>query len=330
MSISEAILVTGGAGYIGSHICKALSEGGFFPIAYDDLSTGHRDFVRWGEFVEGDICNGARLRHAMATHRVTHVVHCAAESLVAKSMLEPGLFHAVNVVGTQVLLDAMQDTGCRSIVFSSSGAVYGVPRTSLVDEDAPCAPVSPYGETKRAVEVMLAERRGNGLQATALRYFNAVGADPAGEIGERHNPETHLMPRAICAALGRIADFGIFGTDYNTPDGTAIRDYVHVTDIARAHLQALRLHAQGRVGNVYNIGAGHGTSVKEIVSAVQAVVGKSVPLTLAPRRAGDPPYLVADIERAKSELGFSPQRSDLATIVGDAVVWHMKDCRVLS
>jgi UDP-glucose 4-epimerase len=323
------VLVTGGAGYIGSHICKALAEAGFAPVVFDDFSTGHRDFVRWGPLVEGDIRDDARLRQAMTEHAIAHVVHCAAESLVAKSVVEPELFHAVNVDGTRILLDAMQGAGCRSIVFSSSGAVYGVPHTSPIIETAPCVPVNPYGETKLAAEALLTMRRRDaGLQATALRYFNAAGADPAGEIGERHDPETHLVPRAIGAALWRIGDFCIFGTDYDTADGTAIRDYVHVSDIAQAHVLALRAHEQGSSGGAFNIGAGRGVSVKEIIAAVESSVGKPVPVTIAARRAGDPSRLAADIALARAEFGFNPQRSDLAIIVRDAVAWHLKDNRV--
>lgn len=327
----SVVLVTGGAGYIGSHVCKALAAAGFMPVVYDDLSTGHREFVRWGELVEGDIRDRARLQEAMAVNGVAHVVHCAAESLVAKSMAEPDLFHSVNVDGTQTLLDAMQACGCRSIVLTSSCAVYGEAPAGLIAEDTSCAPVNPYGRTKIAAEIMLAERRGEaGFQATTLRLFNAAGADPAGEVGERHDPETHLVPRAIGVALGQVGDLRIFGTDYDTPDGTAIRDYVHVTDAARSHIQALKSHAQGRPGGTYNIGGGQGASVKDILAGVEAVSGRPVPVQHAARREGDPPRIVADIALARSELGFAPLRSDLPSIVGDAFAWHVKECRGVS
>lgn len=329
MSADSTVLVTGGAGYVGSHICKTLAEAGFIPVVYDDLSTGHRDFVRWGELVEGDVRDGARLRRAIDEHRVMHVVHCAAESLVAKSMAEPELFHSVNVEGTQALLDAMQACGCRSIVLTSSCAVYGDAPAGLVTENTPCAPVNPYGRTKLAAETMLAERRSaTGFQATVLRLFNVAGADPAGDVGERHDPETHLVPRVIGVVMGEIDDFRIFGADYATPDGTAIRDYVHVSDAAQSHLEALRRHMAGGLGGTYNIGGGQGASVKDILGRVEAISGRPVPVKHAPRRAGDPPRVVADISLARSELGFAPQRSDLPSIVGDAFAWHARDRRV--
>lgn len=322
----DRILVTGGAGYVGSHTCKALARQGFEPVVYDDLSTGHHDFVRWGPLVVGDIRDTERMRAAIADYDVRHVVHFAAESLVAKSNTHPELFYSVNVGGTLALVTAMRDAGCSSLVLSSSCAVFGAPAKTPISESEVHAPLSVYGRSKAMVESMLEDfRLSSKMKITALRYFNAAGADPDGEIGERHDPETHIIPRAIAAALGILAQLELFGSDYPTRDGTAIRDYVHVCDLADAHIAALELHGNGGRGASYNLGAGRGYSVKEIIGAVAEVIGCDVPVRFVERRSGDPPELVADATLAADQLNFRPYRSDLKSIVDTAVAWHRKD-----
>ena len=316
------VLVAGGAGYVGSHTCKALAAAGFAPVVYDNLSTGHRSFVRWGPLVEGDLLDEGTLARTFAEHRPAAALHFAACAYVEESVEDPARYYRNNVVGALNLMDAARSGGNVPIVFSSTCAVYGEPRTLPITEDASLAPVSPYGRTKLAVEQALSDYdAAYGLRSVRLRYFNACGCDPDAEVGESHDPETHLIPRAILAALGRIAELALFGDDYPTPDGTAIRDYVHVCDLADAHVAAVRLLLGGGESISVNLGTGRGFSVREIVEAVTRVTGLDVPCRIAPRRPGDPAVLVADGSRAERLLGFLAAHSDVETIVRTAHAW---------
>lgn len=322
MTDRPTVLVTGGAGYIGSHCCRALARAGYDPVVYDNLSTGHRQFVA-GPLVTGDLLDEATLARAFAGHRVAAVMHFAAASLVGESVADPQKYYLNNVQGTLSLLRAMRRAGCRRIVFSSTGAVYGNAGSSALPEDFACAPINPYGASKWMIERMLADyRAAYGLGAFCLRYFNASGADPEGGIGELRDNETHLIPRAMMALQGHVGDFAVFGDDYETPDGTAIRDYIHVTDLAAAHVAALKLLLEGHSGGSFNLGTGAGSSVREILSAIRQETGRDVPHAVKPRRPGDPAYLVADPSAAREVLGFVPRHSDLATIIRTAWAWH--------
>jgi len=326
MSASGAILVTGGAGYIGAHTAKALSDAGLRPVVYDDLSTGYAEAVRWGEFVRGDIRDTAALAQAMRRHEARAVIHFAGLISVADSVKRPDLFYDINVGGTRSVLAAMREAGAERIVFSSSAAVYGdaaVNGGGLIPEDEPKNPTSPYGDTKLTGEMMIsAYCRAYGLSGVGLRYFNAAGADPCGLIGEAHEPETHLIPLAIDAAAGRRGPLTLFGDDYPTDDGTCVRDYIHVTDLAAAHVAAVGLGLPAQAYRAFNVGAGQGYSVRRIIDAVGRAGGVDVPFSVGPRRPGDPASLVADCRRAKAELGWRPEHSSLDEIVGDAVAWH--------
>ena len=320
------VLVAGGAGYIGSHTGKALAAAGFVPVTYDNLSTGHRDFVRWGPLVEGDLLDREGLNRAFSEHCPGAVLHFAACAYVGESVENPAKYYRNNVIGALHLLDAARVGGNVPIVFSSTCAVYGEPRTLPIREDAPLAPVNPYGRTKLAIEHALADYdAAYGLRSIRLRYFNACGCDPQGDVGERHEPETHLVPSAILAALGRRPELAVFGDDYPTPDGTAIRDYVHVCDLADAHVAALRHLLEGGESASLNLGTGTGLSVREIVDAVERVTGLAVPCRIAARRPGDPALLVADGALAKRQLGFSPKRSDVESMVRSAHAWLDRD-----
>jgi UDP-glucose-4-epimerase GalE len=322
MTDRPAILVTGGAGYIGSHCCRALAAAGYHPVAFDNLSTGHRSFVT-GSLLVGDLLDPAALASAFAQHDIVAVMHFAAASLVGESVIDPQKYYRNNVAGTLSLLDAMRQAGCKRLVFSSTGAVYGNADSNALPESYPCAPINPYGASKWMIERILADyRSAHGLGAFCLRYFNASGADAAGGIGELRDNETHLIPRAMMALQGHVADFAVFGDDYATPDGTAIRDYIHVTDLAAAHLAALQLLLQGHAGGAFNLGTGAGFSVREILGAIAAETGRAVPHVVKPRRSGDPTYLVADPTAARETLEFSPRHSDLATIIRTAWAWH--------
>jgi UDP-glucose-4-epimerase GalE len=322
MNSRPAILVTGGAGYIGSHCCRALDAAGYLPVAYDNFSTGHRSFVA-GPLVIGDLADKAALARAFSDHDITAVMHFAAASLVGESMIDPQKYYLNNLAGTLSLLEAMREAGCNRLVFSSTGAVYGNADSKALREDHACAPINPYGTSKWMIERVLTDyRAAYGLGSFALRYFNASGADPAGGIGELREIETHLIPRAMMALQGHVSDFAVFGDDYDTPDGTAIRDYIHVTDLAAAHVLALKLLLQGHSGGAFNLGTGHGFSVREILAAITAETGRNVPHVIKPRRAGDPTYLVADPTAARDTLNFRPAYSDLATIIRTAWAWH--------
>ena len=319
----QSILVTGGAGYVGSHASKALAAAGCLPVVYDSLSRGHRNAVKWGPLIEGDLHDRPRLAEAMRAHRVDAVMHFAAFAYVGESVSCPELYYRNNVVGTLALLDAMREAGVGRMVFSSTCAVYGIPETVPIRETTARAPLNPYGETKLAIERAL-HWYGNahGMRYAALRYFNAAGADPDGEIGENHDPETHLIPLVLRAALGSGEKLRIFGTDYPTRDGTAIRDYIHVSDLADAHVRALRYLAEGGDSIALNLGTGSGHSVREVVAAVERVTGRGVPQCEASRRPGDPPELVADATLARERLAWQPRYSDLDTIVRTALAWE--------
>lgn len=315
----SSVLVTGGAGYVGSHACKALAAAGYVPVCYDDLSTGHRDLVKWGPLEEGNLADGERLAGVVARHRPLAVMHFAARSLVGDSVRDPAATYRVNVAGTLTLLDVMRRFGVEALVFSSSCATYGLPVRVPIDEDAPQRPINPYGWSKLMVERLLSDHgTAYGLNWAALRYFNAAGADPDGETGEDHRPESHLIPRALLAAVGDVAALEMFGTDWPTPDGTCIRDYVHVSDLARWHVAALEHLIAGKGSLALNLGTGQGWSVHQVLEAVERVTGRAVPVRNAARRAGDPPVLVANPSRASLTLGAEPQFRDLETIVDTA------------
>jgi len=317
------VLITGGAGYIGSHTAKYLAKAGVQPIVIDDLQRGHREAVKWGPLIEADIGDQRAVESVFERYSIEAVLHFAGFANVGESMQSPGLYFRNNTVNTLNLLDAMRARDVRTIVFSSTCATYGIPRQIPIAEDHIQEPVNPYGESKRMVERLL-EWYGNihGLRWVALRYFNAAGADPEGELGELHDPETHLIPLAISAARGLKHTLEIYGTDYDTPDGTAIRDYLHVMDLAEAHLAALRYLDAGGPNAAFNLGTGHGHSVREVIAMVERISGRVVPVKEANRRCGDPTSLVADANKAATVLGWSPRYSTLENIVQTAWNWH--------
>lgn len=319
------VLVTGGAGYIGSHTCRELALRGYQPIVYDNLSNGHAWAVRYGPLIEGDLADTALLTATLRETKAQAVIHFAAFAYVGESMHDPQKYFRNNVGGTISLLEAMKAAGVARIVFSSSCATYGYPERVPITEHQRQEPVNPYGASKLFVEQMLRwSADAYGLQYAALRYFNAAGADAGGELGELHDPETHLIPLAIHAALGRGPRLQILGTDYPTPDGTAVRDYVHVTDLARAHLAALRYLELGGASDAFNLGTGKGTSVKQVMAAVERATGRAVPHQDRPRRLGDPAILIADSRHAASILGWRAEYSDLRTIVETAYQWQLR------
>ena len=320
------VLVTGGAGYIGSHTAKALARAGHEVVVLDNFSAGHRWAVKWGPCVEGDLADPAVVKSALKAYGIDAVMHFAASIQVGESVRDPKKYFWNNVVNTLRLLDAMIEAGVAHIVFSSSAAVYGNPEKVPIPEEHPARPVSPYGDTKLMMERAL-EHYGAayGVRWMALRYFNAAGADPEGELGEEHEPETHLIPLVIRAALGRSPHVEVYGTDYPTPDGTALRDYIHVADLADAHVKALEYLARGGESRALKLGTGQGHTVREIIAAVAKLRGGPVPTRDAPRRAGDPPALVADPTQAMGFLKWKPRCSDLATIVESAWKWHKKN-----
>jgi UDP-arabinose 4-epimerase len=317
------ILVSGGAGYIGSHTCKALKRAGYEPITLDNLSLGHRDFVRWGPLVVADIADTSTVRDVCRDYQVVAAIHFAAYAAVAESVSDPGKYYANNVVGSHRLLEGLRAAGVSTVLFSSSCAVYGSPNQQPISEETPTNPINAYGASKLMVERMLADYGDSyNLRWSALRYFNACGADAEGEIGELRDDETHLIPRALMWIQGHLENFQIFGSNYPTPDGTAIRDYIHVTDLADAHLLALRALLDGGPSGIFNVGTGRGYSVKQVVDEIERTTGVNIPIAYAERRQGDPPVLVADPKRAAARLGFRPQNSDLGTIIRTAWAWH--------
>ena len=337
MDDKKTVLVTGGAGYIGSHTCKLLKAQGWSPVVYDNLSRGHREFVKWGPFIEGDLRETEKIARVCAEFKPTAVLHFAAFAYVGESMREPLRYYENNVTGTLSLFKALNASGVRRVVFSSTCSTYGIPETvkragtdvTLIDEHCPQSPVNPYGQSKLMVEKILRDAASEGFRSMALRYFNAAGADPDGEIGEWHEPETHLLP-LVLAATDANRPLQIFGDNYPTPDGTCVRDYIHVTDLADAHVKALEwLQKESNPAfEAFNLGTGHGFSVLEIVAAVERIVERRVHRTLSDRRAGDPPRLVADARRANEILRWQPKYSDLETIVKTAYSWQKKlpDC----
>jgi UDP-arabinose 4-epimerase len=324
-----SILVTGGAGFIGSHTCKALRRAGFDPISYDNLQRGNRESVKWGALEVGDLSNRDRLRDTLKRYRPAAVVHFAAYAYVDESNRNPTLYYENNVGGTAALLDAMHQVGVGKIVFSSSCTVYGVPAAIPIAEEAPYAPINPYGATKMICERMLREcALAFPLSFMTLRYFNAAGADPEGEIGECHVPETHAIPLLLEAAAGESKTFTIFGDDYPTADGTCVRDYIHVTDLADAHVSAVSALLDGADSTALNLGTGRGCSVRELVAGVCEVTGCEFPVQIGARRPGDPPVLIADASRARHQLGWRPRYSDLTTQVTHAWAWRQGDRRL--
>lgn len=322
MNDAGAVLVTGGAGFIGSHTCKALRQAGFTPVTFDNLSTGHADAVRFGSLVVGDVRDAGAVAAALASHKVQAVIHFAASAYVGESMADPGRYYDNNLAGMIGLLNGCRTAGVDRVVFSSSCATYGVPDVLPISETSPQRPINPYGRTKLVCEWMLADHAAaHGLRHAALRYFNAAGADPEGEIGERHDPETHLLPLALRAASGQGRPLQVFGTDYPTPDGTCIRDYIHVADLARAHVLALRRLLGGGDSLAVNLGTGTGLSIRQILAGIETLTGRAVPVVWGPRRPGDPPALVADPSEARALLGFTAQRSDLQNLLADAAPW---------
>lgn len=316
------ILVCGGAGYIGSHMVRCLAKAGHEAVVYDNLSTGHAEAVADAELVRADLLDAEALRRVFAAHAFDAVMHFSARSLVAESVAEPLAYYENNVGGTLRLLAAMREAGVDKLVFSSTAAVYGRPRTETIGESHPTAPINPYGGSKRMAETVLAAAAAHGLRSVALRYFNAAGASPDGGIGEAHEPETHLIPNALRAAAGQGPELEVFGADYATPDGSCVRDYVHVDDLADAHLRALEYAARHPGAHVFNLGSQRGFSVFETIAAAADVAGRAIPHRIVGRRPGDPSRLVADSSAARRELGWRPRYTDLRRIIASAWEWH--------
>ena len=320
--MQQHVLVTGGAGYIGSHACKVLAEAGFVPVAFDNLSTGWRDAVKFGPFVQGDLLDKDVINSAFAQYQPVAVLHFAALSVVPESMRDPGRYWRVNVTGALNLIEAAIAAGCLKFVFSSTCATYGDQDGVVLNEDTPQHPINAYGASKRAIEDMLQNFAVSaGLQHVIFRYFNVAGADPAAEIGEQHRPETHLIPLMLDAIAGRRPALSLFGSDYPTPDGTCVRDYVHVMDLVAAHVLGLRWLLDGKGNRVFNLGSGRGFSVREVIEASRAVTNQSVPVLECPRRAGDAASLVSGSDRALHELGWAPSQSTLPQMIRDALAW---------
>lgn len=325
----KTVIVTGGAGYIGSHACKALHQAGFLPVSYDNLSQGHESAVRWGPLVVADIADRDELEQTISRYQPIAAMHFAAFTSVSDSVSDPRKYYRNNVAGALTLFEAARAGGLEAVIFSSTAAVYGVPERVPISETSDLRPINPYGRSKLMMEQMLTDfHQAYGLASVCLRYFNAAGADPEGEIGEDHDPETHLIPRALMAASGEISELDLFGTDYDTPDGTAIRDYIHVTDLAEAHVLALRYALEKGGATQFNLGTGAGFSVLEIIAAVERITGRQLPVRIAPRRPGDPARLVADPARAKRELGFVTHHSDIDSIVRTA--WQWQEPRIIA
>lgn len=323
-----ALLITGGAGYIGSHVCKAVFEAGYLPVTYDNLCTGHAWAVRWGPFENGDLLDAARLDQVMQKHRPLAVIHLAGLIAVGESVADPALYYGCNVSGSISLLDGMRRNGVDRIVFSSTAAVYGEPEVTPMPESHPQLPLNPYGRSKLVIERILQDyARAYSLRSVSLRYFNAAGADASADIGEAHPVETHLIPLVLEVAAGQRHHIAIYGDDYSTRDGTCIRDYIHVSDLAEAHVLALRYLDRSVGAHAFNLGNGAGTTVLEVIEVARKVTGAPIPVRIEPRRAGDPAALLADPARARQLLNWQPRYSALETMVGSAWAWHQ---RVLS
>ncbi len=321
--MTDTVIVTGGAGYIGSHTCKALAALGYLPVSLDNLIYGHTWAVQWGPLIIGDITDSLVLDQVFSQYRPKAVIHFAAFAYVGESVDHPAKYYQNNVVGSLAILEAMRRHGCRNIIFSSSCATYGIPEEVPIPENHPQLPINPYGRSKLMMEQIIQDYgSAYDIQYAILRYFNAAGADPEGQIGEGHDPETHLIPILLQTVLGRRLCAEVYGTDYDTPDGTAIRDYIHVTDLARAHVQALKYLAESSQSLCINLGTGQGYSVMEVIQAVQQVTGKPVTYRTVGRRFGDPPVLVAKFERAGSLLGWKPDFTDIHSTISTAWNWH--------
>jgi UDP-arabinose 4-epimerase len=319
----KTVFVTGGAGYVGSHCCKAFAKAGWQVVSFDNLSRGWRDAVKWGPLVEGDICDSAAVARAFDRHHPDLVAHFAAYAYVAESIERPDIYYRNNSFGSLTLLEEMHKAEVRSLIFSSTCATYGIPSTLPIDESHRQSPINPYGWSKFIIERMLEDYgAAYGFNSVVLRYFNAAGCDPEGEIGERHEPEPHLIPLAIAAALDEQRSLTVNGADFQTRDGSAVRDYVHVADLARAHVLAGEFLLRHGGAHVFNLGTGIGTTVLEIAEAVGRACGRNLPLRVGPRRPGDPPILVASAEKARRELGWSPTDSTIDFIVETAMAWQ--------
>jgi len=319
------ILVTGGAGYIGSHTCKALKEKGFEVVVFDNLEYGHRDLAHWGLFEKGDLLDRAALGNVFKKHKPSAIMHFAAYAYVGESVTNPSKYYKNNVIGSLNLAETARAHGVEKIIFSSTCAVYGRPTTVPITEEMPLNPINPYGNTKLTIEKLL-EDYGSAydMRSVRLRYFNAAGADPDGETGEDHTPETHLIPLVLDAALGRRDDVTIYGDDYDTLDGTCLRDYIHVTDLAEAHVLALEYLLKGGDTQAINLGNSRGHSVKEVIDTIKEVTESEFKVIIGPRRPGDPPSLIGSNKKAEEILGWRPQRSDIRTIIEDAWRWQVK------
>ncbi|WBL80328.1 UDP-glucose 4-epimerase GalE [Bradyrhizobium xenonodulans] len=327
--MTRTVLITGGAGYVGSHCCKAFANAGWNVVTLDNLSRGWREAVRWGPLIECDIRNEERVRSTLDMYKPDLVAHFAALAYVGESVADPARYYTNNTAGTLALLEAMRATGCRHLLFSSTCASYGIPRTLPIDETHKQSPINPYGWSKMIIERMLEDYgRAYGMASVSLRYFNAAGCDPDGEIGEHHEPETHAIPLAIEAARNPGRAFTVFGTDFPTPDGSAIRDYVHVSDLARAHLLAGEMLVAGPGTHVFNLGTGVGTSVFKVIEAVRRAASNEPVIRLGERRVGDPPVLVASYAKAERELGWTPQHSDIDFIVETALRWRDRQASI--
>ncbi len=321
--MAETILVTGGAGYIGSQTCKALAKAGFVPVVYDNLTTGHGYAIKWGPFVQGDIGDSARLSEAIISFKPKAILHFAGSALVIESIQQPAKYYRNNITATLTLLETMREHNVQNLLFSSSCATYGHPQFTPITEEHPQLPVSPYGRTKWMAEQMMADfGTAYGLKSIFLRYFNAAGADLETQIGENHTPETHLIPSIIQAALGLKEEIVVYGTDFPTPDGSAIRDYIHVQDLADAHVLALQYLLEKQTTTAINLGTGKGLSVLEIINAIQKFCEKTVPFRLENRRPGEPNTLTADNHKAKQLLGWQPRHSELPILIESAWKWH--------
>ena len=320
------ILVIGGAGYIGSHMCKHLAQSGYQPIVLDSLVSGHREAVKWGTFVNGSLDDSVMLKQILEQHSIAAVMHFAAFCYVGESVTNPAIYYQNNVAATISLLQSMIETNVKNFIFSSSSATYGEPIEIPISENHPQDPINPYGRTKLMVEQIINDfSNAYGLSSVALRYFNAAGADPDGELGEDHRPETHLIPLVLQAALGRKQDIKVFGNDYATKDGTCIRDYIHINDLASAHLLALERLLNGHPGENYNLGNGDGYSVLDVIETARKVTGKLIPFEISDPRSGDPAVLIGSSRKAMDELGWKPKYAELDVIIEHAWNWHRKN-----
>jgi len=320
---NKTILVTGGAGYIGSHVCKKLYKNGYNPVTFDNLVYGHKEAVRWGDLFTGDLINESSISDAFNKYKPAAVIHFAAYAYVGESVKNPAKYYKNNFIGTFNLLEAMRSAEVKNIVFSSTCATYGIPEKTPIEENFTQNPINPYGKTKLFIEQMLKDYDNSyGIHNIALRYFNAAGADPDCETGEIHDPETHLIPLALDAASGKNNNFTIYGNDYDTQDGTCIRDYIHVDDLADAHILALEHLLNGFSSDYFNLGTGKGYSVKEIIDSIKRITGNDLPVTMGLRRDGDPPILISNYEKAQKILKWNPKYNNIDSIIQTAWNWH--------